>query len=91
MLKQMFLAHSEPMVTRFGPWKTPNCLENGSFWDQKRVKNGSKILFSKSHPEPSGMPKELFLALFEAIRVGFGPRKIPKCLGKGPFWEQKWI
>ena len=41
MLKQVFLARFEPMVTRFGPWKTPYCLEDGSFWDQKWVKNGS--------------------------------------------------
>ena len=39
MLKQVFLAHFEPVVTRFGPWKIPKCLENGSFWDQKWVKN----------------------------------------------------
>ena len=30
------------MVTRFGPWKIPKCLENGPFWDRKWVKNGSK-------------------------------------------------
>ena len=40
MLKQVFLAHFEPVVTCFGPWKIPKCLENGPFWDQKWVKNG---------------------------------------------------
>ena len=40
MLKQVFLAHFEPVVTRFGPWQIPKCLENGSFWDEKWVKNG---------------------------------------------------
>ena len=40
MLKQVFLAHFEPAVTRFGPWKIPKWLENGPFWDQKGVKNG---------------------------------------------------
>ena len=32
MLKQVFLAHFEPVVTRFGPWKIPKCLEKGPFW-----------------------------------------------------------
>ena len=29
MLKQVFLAHFEPMGARFGPWIIPKCLENG--------------------------------------------------------------
>ena len=41
MLKQVFLARFEPVVARFGPWKIPKCLENGPFWDQKWVENGS--------------------------------------------------
>ena len=47
MLKQAFLANSEPVVTHFGPWKIPKYLENGSRWDQKRVKDGSKRVFPK--------------------------------------------
>ena len=44
MLKQVFLAYFELVVTRFGPWKIPKCLENGLFFlgpkmGQKRVKN----------------------------------------------------
>ena len=39
MLKQVFLAHFEPVVTHFGPWKIPKSLENGAFLDQKCVKN----------------------------------------------------
>ena len=42
MLKQVFLGRFEHVVARFGPWKIPKCLENGPFWDQKCVKNGSK-------------------------------------------------
>ena len=34
MLKQVFLAHFEPVVTRFGPWKIP---KNGSKMGQKRA------------------------------------------------------
>ena len=47
MLKQVFLAHFEPVVTRFGPWKIPKCLENGPFWDQKWVKMGQNRVFPK--------------------------------------------
>ena len=35
MLKQVFLAHFEPIQTGFGPWKIPISLEKGPFWDQK--------------------------------------------------------
>ena len=45
VLKQVFLAHFEPETTRFGPWKRPKCLENGPLWDQKWVKNRSKMCF----------------------------------------------
>ena len=43
MLKRVFLSRFEPVVERFGPWKMAKCLENGSFWDQKRVQNGSTV------------------------------------------------
>ena len=46
MLKQVVLAHLEPVATGFGSWNLPKCLENGPFWDRKRVKNGSKTRFS---------------------------------------------
>ena len=91
MLKQVFLARLEPVVARFGPWKIPNCLEDGSFWDQKWVINGSKARFSKSEPGPFGMLRQVFFAHFEGIGTGFGPWKIPTCLDKGPFWDQKWV
>ena len=91
MLKQVVLSHFEPVVPRFGPWKIPKCLEYGSFWDQKWVQNGSKTRFSKSDPGPFGMLKQVFLAYFEPIQMGFGPWKIPISLEKGPFWDQKWV
>ena len=62
MLKQVFLGRFEPVVARFGPWKIPKCLENGAFWDQQCVKNGSKTHFSKNDPGPFGMLKQVFLA-----------------------------
>ena len=60
MLKQVVLGRFEPVVTRFGSWKIPKCLENVPFWDQKWVKNGSKTRFSKSDPGPFGMLKQVF-------------------------------
>ena len=39
MLKPVFLANFEIMVTPLGPSKIPKCLENGPLWDR----NGSKI------------------------------------------------
>ena len=58
MLKQMIVANFESVVTRFGPPKIPKCLENGPFWDQKWVKNGSRTRFSKSDPGPLGVHKQ---------------------------------
>ena len=91
MLKEVFLVRFEPVVTRFGPWKIPKCLENGPFWDQKWVKNGSKTHFSKSDPRSFGMLKQMFLAHFEPVVKCFGPWKVPKCIENGPFWDQKWV
>ena len=91
MLKQVFLGRFEPVVARFGPWKIPKCLENGPFWDQKCVKNGSKTRFPKSDRGPYGMLKQVFLAHFEPVVTRFGPRKIPKCLEKGLVQHQKWV
>ena len=45
MLKQVVLAHFEPVATGFRSWKISKCLENGPFWDQKWVENGSKMSF----------------------------------------------
>ena len=73
MLKQVFLGRFDPLVARFGPWKIPECLENGPFWDQQWVKNGSKTRFSKSDPGPFGMLKQLFLACFEPVLTDFSP------------------
>ena len=91
MLKQVFLGRFEPVVACFGPQKIPKCLENGPFWDQQWVKNGSKTRFSKSDPGPFGMPEQMVLAHIEPVGARFGPWKIPKCLESGPFWDQKWV
>ena len=73
MLKQVVLPHFEPMATGLGSGKIPKCLENGPFWNQKWVKNGSKTRFSKSDPGPFGMLKEVFLARFEPVVTEFSP------------------
>ena len=58
-LKQVFLDRFELVVAQFGPPKIPKCLENGLFWDQKWVKNGSKTHFSKPYPRPFGVHKRV--------------------------------
>ena len=77
MLKQVFLAHFEPVVTRFGPWKIPKCLEKGPLWDKngskmgpKRVKKG---VFTKVILAHFGCLKQVFLAHFEPEVTRFGP------------------
>ena len=55
MLKQVFWDCFELVVAPFGPPKIPKCLENGLFWDQKWVKNGSKTQFPKTHRRPFGV------------------------------------
>ena len=82
----MFLARFEPVV-----WKIPKCLENGSFWDQKWVQNGSKTHFLKSDPGPFGMLKQRFLAHFEPMVTRFGPWKIQKSLENGDFGTKNWF
>ena len=91
MIKQVFCGRFEPVVARFGPGNIPKCLENGLFWDQQWVKNGSKTRFSKNDRGPFMMLKQVVLAHFEPVARGFGSWKIPKCLESGPFWDQKWV
>ena len=91
MLKQLFLGHFGPVVARFGPWKFSKCLENGPFWNQQWVKNGSKTRFSKNDLGPFMMLKQVVLAHFEPVTTGFGSWKPPNCLENRAFWDQKWV
>ena len=83
MPKQVFLARFELVVARCD-------LENGLFWDQKCVKNGSQM-GSKNHPRPFGVPKQVKGAHFELGASHFGPSKVTKCLENGLFCDQKWV
>ena len=56
-----------------------------------RVPRAKKKIFSKVVPTPLGMLKQVFLGHFEPTVARFVPWKIPKCLEKGPFWEQQWV
>ena len=73
MLKQVVLAHFEPVVTCFGPSKIPKCFENRRLSAQKWVKNGSKTRFSKSDPGPFGMLKQVFLVHLEVVLTELSP------------------
>ena len=78
MLKQVFLARFEPVVARFGPRKISKCLENGPFWDQKWLKNWSKMRFPKSDRGPFGMLKQVPFDPFRARGAAFWPMETPK-------------
>ena len=56
MPKQVFLAHFELVVARFGSPKIRKCLQNGLFWDKKK---GSKMCFFKNDARPFGVPKQV--------------------------------
>ena len=71
--KQVFLAHFEPKVMRFGPLKIPKCLEKGPLWNQKWVENGSKARFFKSDPGPFEMLKQVVLVHFGPSLTQFSP------------------
>ena len=58
-VKQVFLHRFELVVAHCGPPKIPKCLENGLFWDQKWVTNGSKMHSPKPHPRPFGVHKQV--------------------------------
>ena len=78
-LKQVFLDRFELVVAHFGPPKIPKCLENGLFWDQKWVKNGSKTHFSKPHPRPFGVHEPILSPFWGH----FGPSEVQKALKVG--------
>ena len=54
MLKQVVLAHFEPVATGFGSWKIPKCLENGPFAPKNGSKMGQKHVFPKVIPDNLG-------------------------------------
>ena len=56
-----------------------------------RVPGAKKMTFFKVVPTPLGMLKQVVLARFEHVVARYGPRKIPKCLENGPFWDQKGV
>ena len=45
MLKQVVLAHFEPVATRFGLWNIPKCLESGPFLGRKMGQKWVKKAF----------------------------------------------
>ena len=57
----------------------------------QRGPRGEKMIFYKVVPRPPGMLKQVFLARFEPVVPRFGLPKIPRCLEKGPFWDQRWV
>ena len=68
MLKQVFSDHFELVVTPFGPWKIPNCLEKGpQNWVKKRVKNGFFLKSSRTIGGAQTSEMSLFLARSDRV------------------------
>ena len=47
MVKQVVLAHFEPVATGFGTWKIPNSLKMGHFGTKNGSKMGPERVFPK--------------------------------------------
>ena len=61
----------------------------GGVWDQKSVKNGSKMCFSKDTFGLFGVHKQAEPAHFEPMLSKFGPSQGRKGLENGPIWDHK--
>ena len=81
--------HFEAFLTMFEPANGANYNGNGPLWDQKRVKNGSKMTLFKIGWEPIGNILGPILKHFEAFWTILEPANSPNCNGNGPFWHQK--
>ena len=89
-----FLAHFEPVVTGFGPWKVPKCLGNGPLCDQKGVKSGSQTRFPKYDLGPFAMLKQVVLARWAPFRhrLADGTSQIAWKMGRfGTKRSKKWV
>ena len=54
MLKEVVLAHFEPVATGFGSWKSQNALKMGRFGTKNGSKMGQKRVFPKVIPDHLG-------------------------------------
>ena len=90
MLKQVFVARLELMVTCFGPWNVPKWVENRLFWDQKWVEKGQKRVIPNIIVDHLGCSNKclFFVARVQPVGTPFGRPEIPKCFENGPFWDQ---
>ena len=87
MLKQVFLADFEHVLTYFGAWKIPKRLRHEPFWHRIWVKIGFKTYFFKKNWHA----QTRFSARCEPMVTRFGPPNIAKCLENGLFWHRKGV
>ena len=84
MLKQVSLAHFEPVVTCFGPWKSQNALKRGRFGTKSGSKMGQKSVF----PKVIWTIGDARITFFKPILSpfdGFWPMETPYSLKRGRF------
>ena len=91
MLKQVFLAHFDPVGTFFSSRRIPTCLENGPFLDPKMAQKWVENVFFQKRSWTVRDVQTSVLSPFQPVVTRFGPQKIPNCLKKGLFWGQKGI
>ena len=91
MPKQVKWARLAPIASHFGHSTITKCLENGQFGDQKSVKNGSKMCFSKDIVGHPGLHKQVEWSHFGPMLNNVGPSQGQKGLGNGPIWDHKWL
>ena len=60
MLKQVVLAHFEPVATGFGSWSSQNALKMGHFGTKNGSKMGQKRVFPKVIPDHLGCSNKCF-------------------------------
>ena len=97
----LFVDHLGDQTSVFSPFRThgdafwpvevPKCLENGPFSVQEWVQNRSETRFSTSEPGLFGVRKQVKPSHFEPVLSNFGPSKVVKSLGNGPFWDHRWV
>ena len=79
----MFSGRFEIVMAHFGPQKNAKCVENGLFWGQKWVKNGSKPPFLKPRPRPFGVHKRVISSHWEPVLWHSCPSEVQEALNLG--------
>ena len=90
MLKQVFLARFEPVVTHFGPWKVQNALKMGSFGTKDGSKMGQKHIVPKVTLDHLGCAIKCNEPILSPLGAILAPLRSQKTLKMGHFVKKNW-